>query len=415
MSSSPLRPLACLTVTWLLAASACSHDSASALTPDGGDDAPGVSRRDGSHDGYDAHDPPPDATKGCGLCNPSHDAGGGDSKGSGGDASMGGMADTGHDAGHDTGKPGMAPLGQHTANVPIDVTTATGTVTRTYSITLPATCSASTPLPLVFAFHGDGGNGEAMRSAFPIEQAATTAGGQAIFVYPNGTNENIDPGGVARAWDLYHDPGPSPYAYTPGTPVPAESDEASGNVDVDFFDTMVESFETMYCVDPSRIFITGMSSGGYLSNQFARWRSGIVSGTAPQSGGAPFGNNDGSGDWTPPNYCIGPTGKVPALIIHGTADSTVDVCNAIETQSYWELTNGCTGSAGNCTTTADSCTGSNLADPSSAPTSASSLNSDCVASEGCGANLVVLCEVPGMGHTIWTDAATVIWSFFSSL
>jgi polyhydroxybutyrate depolymerase len=350
--------------------------------------------------GHDAKTKPVDAAPGCGRC----DAHGAPDP----DASNGSSHDTGHDAGATV----------HTTGVSIAVTTANGTVNRTYDITVPVQCDAASPLPLVFAFHGGGGSGAGMYASFPIEQAAAAAGQRAIFVYPDGTDANIDPGGVARAWDLYHDPGPYPYTYTPGHAVPAVSDEASGNVDVDFFDTMVESFEQKYCVDPSKVFITGMSSGGYLSNQFARWRSGIVKGTAPQSGAAPFGNNDGvvdgASDWGAPNYCVQTTGQVPTLIIHGSSDGTVDVCNALEAQSYWELANACSGSASNCTMTSDTCTGSNLADPSTAPTSASSLNPLCVETSGCSAP-VVFCEIPGMGHSIWPDAPQVIWSFFSSL
>jgi polyhydroxybutyrate depolymerase len=329
--------------------------------------------------------------------------------------------DSARDSGHDAGPHAIASLGAHTTGVSIRVATASGAQTRTFDITVPAVCDASHLVPLLFAFHGDGGNAAGMYGSFPIEQAATAAGGQAIFVYPDGTDDHVDPSGTDRAWDLFHDPGPYPYAYTPGHPAPADSDQATGNADVDFFDTMVEAFEKAFCVDRSKVFITGMSDGGYFVNQLARWRSTVVKGVAPQSGGAPFGNPDGTGDWQPPNYCVGTTGKVPALIIHGAADSTVDPCNAVETQSYWELADGCSGSAGNCTTSADTCTGTNLADPSSAPTSPSSLNglvdsgSDCLQTEGCGAYPVVFCEIPGMGHQVWTGAPEVVWSFFASL
>jgi len=303
----------------------------------------------------------------------------------------------------------------------MNVNTATGTVVRTYDITLPATCDSSHLVPLVFVFHGDGGNGNDMYAGFPIEAAASAAGGTAIFVYPDGTDNNIDPGGAARAWDLYHDPGYFPYPYTPGQSVPAMNDEASGNADIDFFDTMVESFEKEYCVDTSKIWITGMSSGGYLSDQFARWRPTVVKATGPQSGGMPFGNPDGDtggsdgSDFQPPNYCIGLTGAVPAIIIHGLSDGTVDPCNALEEQAYWDWANGCSGSSNTCTGTADSCTGAGITIPATEGTTTSSLNADCKQTSGCGGKPVVLCQIPGMGHSIWVDAPTVIWSFFSSL
>jgi polyhydroxybutyrate depolymerase len=371
----------------------CGTSSSKAVLGDASSDGfPGKKTPDGGSDARprptDAKPKPVDATAGCGLC--------------------------GRDAvGHPGTDAGITPKGPtHTTGVSIAVTTATGVQTRTYDITLPTDCDAANPLPLVFAFHGDGGSGAGMYASFPIEQAAAAAGGKAIFVYPDGTDDNLDPAGVRRAWDLYHDPGPFPYAVR--DPVPAVSDEASGNVDVDFFDAMVAKFEASYCVDSSRIFITGMSSGGFLSNQFARWRSGVVKGTAPQSGGAPFGNGDatsttGQSDWSPPNYCVGPTGAVPALIIHGAADTTVYPCNGIEAESYWGVTNGCAASANNCTTTSDSsayggtCTGTNLAVPPPAPTTPFGTSGDCVQASGCSAP-VIFCEAP-----------QTIWGFFASL
>jgi polyhydroxybutyrate depolymerase len=383
----------------LVMAVACSSSPKAAAVVDGGRDASSSDSTPGN--------PKPDVTPtsegGCSPC--------------GEDTGAGPGHDAGHDSpapqdtGHDTGPP--KPV--HTTGVSIMVNTVTGPQNRTYDITVPVGCDAAHPMPLVFVFHGDGGNGAGMYAAFPIEAAAAAAGGTAIFVYPDGLDNNIDPGGASRAWDLYHDPGPPPYTYTPGQPVPAESDEPSGNGDIDFFDTMLETFQTKYCVDTSKVFITGMSSGGYLANQFARWRSSVVKGTAPQSGGAPFGNMDSAdGTWNGTFFCISSLGSVPALIIHGLSDGTVDPCNAIEAQSYWQLTNSCASSANNCTSTADMCTGSNLAAPSSAPTTPSPLNADCVETTGCAAP-VVLCEIPGMGHQIWSEAPQVIWSFFSSL
>jgi polyhydroxybutyrate depolymerase len=404
--SSSSRPslvrgaLGLLSVSVALLPSCGGHTHAASTDADPPDTGTRVDAnvKDGGHDVVLPHD----ASMGCQRCDAGEDTG----------HDSGGSMGT-KDSGHDTGMPAM---GKHSSGVAIKVTAASGMVMRTYSITLPAVCDSSNPLPLVFAFHGDGGNGEGMYSSFPIEAAAAAAGGKAIFVYPDGLNDNIDPGGVARAWDLYHDPGPPPYTYTPGQPAPPMSDEVSGNLDIDFFDAMVETFEQNYCVDTSRVWVTGMSSGGYLSNQFGRWRSTIINAIAPQSGGMPFGNMDSqTGTWIPPNYCVGPTNPVPALIIHGLSDGTVDPCNALEAQSYWDTANLCPDSADNCGTNSDSCTGTKFAIPAPAPTTTSSLNSDCTQTTGCGANPVVLCQVPGMGHDIWSEAPQVIWSFFTGL
>ena len=407
LASAPL-------MTVLVVAAACSSSKGHAT--DAGDDCCGDA--EAKTDGKTTHDAGHDAKASSG-------SGTGESSGTGtGTGCTSCEKDSGPaprvDSGHDAAQP-TAPLGTHTEGVMINVPTVTGTVVRTYDITLPATCDSSHLVPLVFVFHGDGGNGNDMYTGFPIEAAASTAGGTAIFVYPDGTNNNIDPDGAARAWDLYHDPGAPPYTYTPGHPVPAMSDEASGNVDVDFFDTMLETFEKEYCVDKSKVWITGMSSGGFLANQFARWRTGVIKATAPQSGAMPFGQGPPDGDslpgtWSPPNYCISTLGAVPAIIIHGLDDTTVDPCFALEEESYWDTANGCAQSANNCGTSGNSCSGSNFTIPAPAPTTTSTLNADCKQTSGCGSNPVVLCQIPNWGHNIWLpEGPQVIWSFFSAL
>jgi polyhydroxybutyrate depolymerase len=394
----------------LVTGAACSSSSGGASSPDAsfgdGDTADGGTKHTpdgGKKTGDAAHDGKTtttgDGAPGCGLCD----------SGKGADGS-------GDDAGHDSGHTVIAPLGGHTAGVPITVTTQTGQVTRTYSITVPADCDASHPLPIVFYFHGDGGNGEGMYDGQyggqALEQAAAAAGGEAIFVYPDGLNEfQADPSDSLHAWDVYHDPGYFPYPYTAGQPMPAEDDEASGNGDLDFFDAMLLTFKANYCVDTSKVFLTGSSAGGYAANQFARWRSDVVKGTAPQSGGAPFGNPDGDtggpdgSDYAPPNYCVGPTGAVPIIIFHGAADGEVDPSNATAAEAYWQATNGCpNAAANNCSNgslVANGATTSTTPDP-------------CITSTGCGAP-VVLCMIPGLGHENWMGAPAAMWSFFASL
>jgi len=383
------------------AGDASNRDSASDARSDatGADDGMVTTHDAGEHD--DAEDDATVTDHDSG--HEEHDAG----HDSGHDAGHDAGHDSGHDAGHDSGHDGGHDAGSglpgtHLTGQTLAVVTRAGTQTRTYDITVPVTCNAQHLVPLVFIFHGDGGQGSDMYGAnFPIEAAAATAKDPAIFVYPNGTNNNLDPDGTPRAWNLYTDPGYRPYTQA-DPPLP-------DNDDIDFLDAMIASFETKLCVDKTRIFMTGMSAGGYAANQFARWRSSVIKGTAPQSGGAPFGNPDGDNgpigsDFAPPNYCIATTNAVNTLIIHGADDTTVDPSNAIQAQGYWEMANSCPGNANNCPNGA---LGATCATTATTP-------SPCTIATGCKAD-VIYCLIPGLGHSIWSNAATTIWSFFAGL
>ena len=182
--------------------------------------------------------------------------------------------------------------------------------------------------------------------------------------------------------------------YAPATP--------SGNDDVDYFDQMVTTFEQLACVD-KRVFVTGLSSGAYMANQLARWRSATVTGVAPMSGEAPTGTK--MSDYPD---CIGTTGAVPAFIIHGTADTTIPPSNGQQTASYWDTANKCPSAVADCVTG----TGA-LASPPATPTTAVT-PTPCVSSTNCTAAPVTLCLVPGLDHDIWSGAGSAIWSFIST-
>jgi len=292
------------------------------------------------------------------------------------------------DAGHDA----TLPTGTHLTGQSITVDGAP----RTYDISIPASCDASHLHPLVFVYHGDGGKGSDMYGAgFPIEAAAASAGDEAIFVYPDGLDNNEN----GSAWNIYDDPGMYPYTTVAPT----------GNGDVDFFDAMLAYFEAHECVDQSHVFVTGFSNGGYMTSQLARWRSKVIYGAAPQSGGPPAGSVNPSNDYAAPNYCVGTTQSVPVIIIHGSADGTVDPTNCQMSASYWDMANVCDDNAADCSATSNS-----LLVPPATPTTATT-PSPCITSTGCKAGYpVVLCEIPGMGHSIWSEAPQTIWAFFAA-
>ncbi|MCE9572942.1 MAG: Ricin and poly(3-hydroxybutyrate) depolymerase fusion [Deltaproteobacteria bacterium] len=165
-------------------------------------------------------------------------------------------------------------------------------VARTYRVFVPTGYDSSTPTRLVFVFHGLGGDGNQIRAYFGFE---AQAGGQALFVYPDGL---VVQGGQT-GW--------------------AASDLA-------FFDAMVTEISAHYCVDPQRIFAAGHSFGGYMSNLVGCSRGTVVRAIAPVSGGLAGG------------ACDHP---VAAWIAHGDNDQTVNQSEGIAARDRWRMENGC--------------------------------------------------------------------------
>jgi polyhydroxybutyrate depolymerase len=212
---------------------------------------------------------------------------------------------------------------------------------RTYLLFVPSGYDATRPIPLIFAWHSSGATGAESRKYYNLESAT---GNGAIIVYPNGLN-----GG----WDV----------------------SASG-VDMKFFDQLLESISKDYCVDQSRVFSTGYSFGGIMSNSLACDRGPKLRGFAPVEG-AFF---DGA------KSCPTP---VPAWIVHASNDPTVSFASGEAARDIWLKANGCT------TTTM--------------PTTPS----QCVAYQ-CTKAPVVWCVHTG-GH-IWPSFASKgVWAFFQSL
>jgi polyhydroxybutyrate depolymerase len=298
---------------------------------------------------------------------PATQAGGGtnaDDAGAGGDAS-GGDASGGDAGGSDaaTPPPSVPPGSCGVANPAkgfiASKSVTVGGVTRTYALDVPAGYDGTKLYPLVVGFHGDNGTGAGYRASFPIVAQGGTA---AIFAWPNGTNNNS-----GHSFDQLKPP--------------------ATNADVAFFDALVTSIATTYCVNKARVYAHGSSGGAFFTNQLGRWRSSAIRGIAAQSGGGPFGvtggnDFDGTGALTR-------TGPVAAFIVHGQADGSVNISSAQQSLAYWRAANKST--AGQTAT---------------AP-------SPCQKQNG-GTKPVVWCSIPGLGHAIWPSSAAAIWSFFAA-
>lgn len=226
-------------------------------------------------------------------------------------------------------------------------------VERSYLVAVPDGYDPTRAYPLVFGFHGRGSNSAQARSYFGVEEAA---GGAAIVVYPQGLGQNNVP--TDTSWDI-----------------------SPASADLDLFDAIVEALAASHCIDRARIFATGHSAGGFMSNHLACHRGEALRGIAPVAGGGPLSSS-----------CTG--GAVPAMIVHGSVDTVVLPVNGERSRDYWRVANGC----GDTTTAVDP-----------AP---------CVAYDGCGADSLRWClhdEAVFSGHGWPSFAAAGIWPFFAQL
>lgn len=211
-------------------------------------------------------------------------------------------------------------------------TVATSFGTRSYRLHVPSSYSGSAPVPLVINMHGNGSNAfdQEFYSAFSTKSDAEGF----VVVYPEGTTVQT---GVQHfnAWQL---PSPQPD-------------------DVAFIGALLDSVESSLCIDPSRVYSTGMSNGGMMSVRLACSLSHRVAAIAPVTGAyyPPMANN-----LNPAETCAD-AAVTPMIAFHGTADAVVpynggpggsginyrlpqdDDTPAADVLSEWATHNGCTG------------------------------------------------------------------------
>jgi len=235
-----------------------------------------------------------------------------------------------------------------------------GTANRTYAIFVPDGYDAKKTFPLVFVLHGDGGTGAGMRKSFKLE--AEAAGG-AIFVYPDGA-----PG--SEAWKF----GSGPELKT----------------DIAFIDALASSVATTHCMDSKRQFVVGFSRGAFFANLLGCAAKTPFRAVVAHSGGGPFGYDEIGTKFDAMGKLICPLSPPPAALqIIGSADGLLG--DAKKARDHWERANACEAT-------------SKPFDPS-----------PCVTYDGCAAGRPeIYCEIPGLGHNIWSSAAKVTWDFLKS-
>lgn len=155
-----------------------------------------------------------------------------------------------------------------------------GGITRYALVNVPPRVAANRPLPLVLVLHGAGGTGREMDQGTGMSALADRAGFVAVY-----------PSAAWKFWNIQA--------------LPRKPD------DVTFIRTLLETVESQVCVDPHRVYATGVSNGGGMVALLACAMSDRLAAVAPVAG-----------NYAPLPPCA-PERPVSMLEIHGTADGSV--------------------------------------------------------------------------------------------
>jgi polyhydroxybutyrate depolymerase len=156
-------------------------------------------------------------------------------------------------------------------------------VDRQYLLSIPDGYDGSHAAPLVLDFHGLGSN---MQEQSVYSQLSAQGGTRGyVVITPDGQ------GDVLRRWSI--DP------------------NAAANPDVQFVKAMLADTQRALCIDPRRVYATGISNGAIFSTVLACALPGRFAAIAPVAGvnGAPA--------------CRSGTPRVNVLAFHGTGDPIV--------------------------------------------------------------------------------------------
>jgi polyhydroxybutyrate depolymerase len=196
------------------------------------------------------------------------------------------------------------------ANLEVGKTTSrtitSGGSDRSYLVHVPANYDATRPAPVVLNFHGFLSSPETQNAASAFEPMSDREG--FILVTPSG--------GIG--WRFM---------------------QSARDANTAFVRDVVASVNADLCVDPTRVFATGKSQGGFMSSWLGCVAHDIVAAIAPVSG-----------MYEPTEGCA----PIPIMEFHGKADSTIpfggghvlilgNYPGAVAVMQKWAHSNGCTG------------------------------------------------------------------------
>ncbi|MBL8797726.1 MAG: dienelactone hydrolase family protein [Planctomycetia bacterium] len=174
-------------------------------------------------------------------------------------------------------------------------TVKVGDVSREYRLVVPKSVDLAKPAPLVVAFHGMLIDSKDLMPVY-TKLNETAEKHQFMVAYPNA---------VGRSWGL--------------APDKIKNDLA-------FFDALLAKLSAVYKIDPERIYVVGMSNGGYFAHLVGKERSKTIAAVASHSG--PLGLQTLLG--------VNADRKFPVLIVHGDQDNILSVEFARENRDKYK-------------------------------------------------------------------------------
>lgn len=216
------------------------------------------------------------------------------------------------------------------------ITLTHGGVQRVYEVHIPPGYTGTTRVPLVMTIHG-AHNTIALVKGWSLMNPVADANGF-IVVYPQGL-DCWNTGGIL-----------------PGC--------TAADDDVGFLTTVVSDIQSHACIDPKRVYATGISNGAMMAQKLGCAEADVfaaVGGIAGPNGGG-----------------CNPSRPISVVYMHGTEDSTVGYSSARGTVTGWATRNGC----------------------GTTPAETYNMGSTrCETYSGCRENTeVVFCTHTGMGH-----------------
>lgn len=194
-------------------------------------------------------------------------------------------------------------------------------IQRSYRLFVPTTLDPSQAVPLLVVIHGGGNSVQSMVDTTQFDRAASV--GNFMVVYPEATR---------GAWNAGFCCGSAP---------------ERGVDDVAFLNRLLDELEAEQALDPSRVFLAGVSNGAMMAYRYACEQADRVAAIASVAGTVTVDDCQ-------------PSRPVSVLELRGSEDPLVpfdggppDLPNAAELASYpsapevasmWAEVNGCEGS-----------------------------------------------------------------------
>lgn len=193
-----------------------------------------------------------------------------------------------------------------------------GDTGRAAMLHLPTNFSRARPAPLVLLLHGSGGTGAAM---LENSKLATAADAHGFIVLAPDAGIPLEKGYV---WNI------------PGVPTVSGRIPGPGDADdVAFLGQAIDWLAANRCIDPSRVYATGLSGGGRMTSWLGCVAANRFAAIAPVVG-LRAGNPLASDKRIPDPATCRPSRPMPVIAFAGDADGT----NPIQGggAGYWQYT-----------------------------------------------------------------------------